>query len=309
MMVYLLFGFVVVLALVAISLFIRAGQREREEEVLLRLRASGSGDDAQALSLQAAPSQISNPILRVACHLIWRSGTELNPGTVARILWVLVALVPAVIFVFGWFIGLSAIAVFLAVGWGYLTSRAARRRAKIVEQMPSFLESSVRVLSAGNTLDEAFAASARESQDPIRPLFLSIGRQVRLGAPVEAVLMEMSEVHQLRELKVMALAASINRKYGGSLRNVLRSLIHAIRARDTAARELRALTAETRFSAMVLSVIPIILMVVIFLQNPGYYTGMWAQFGGRMLLIGSVALQVVGVLVIYRMMRSTEGPA
>src|SRR3546814_13368620 len=75
--------------------------------------------------------------------------------------------------------------------------------------------------------------------------------------------MQTAEIHQLRDLKVMALAASIKRKFGGSLRNVLRSLISGIRSRENAARELRALTSETRFSALVLAVIPIALMVFI----------------------------------------------
>src|SRR3546814_9139028 len=55
--------------------------------------------------------------------------------------------------------------------------------------------------------------------------------------------MQTAEIHQLRDLKVMALAASINRKFGGSLRNVLRSLISGIRSRENAARELRATSA------------------------------------------------------------------
>jgi tight adherence protein B len=118
--------------------------------------------------------------------------------------------------------------------------------------------------------------------------------------------MQMAEIHQLRDLKVMALAASINRKFGGSLRNVLRSLISGIRSRENAARELRALTSETRFSALVLAIIPIALMVFIVWQNPHYYVQMWADHKGRILLAGSLVMQVTGMLVIWRMMKSTE---
>ncbi|MFP5307579.1 MAG: type II secretion system F family protein [Gammaproteobacteria bacterium] len=291
----------------AIWLFVRAGEREREEEVLLRLRAMG-GDEA-AYAMQQGRGQIRNPLLRWACYLIWRTGSELSPDTVARILLVIAALAVVAVVVLGVFGGLWAIAILIAFGWAYLSRQAARRRARIAEQLPSFLEGVIRVLGAGNTLDEALAAAARESPDPIRPLFQSVSRQVRLGAPVEAVLMETAEIHRLRDLKVMALAAAINRKYGGSLRNVLRSLIQAVRARDTAARELRALTAETRFSAFMLSVIPVGLMLYIFAQNPDYYRTMWFDSVGRWLLIISVLLQVAGIFVIYRMMRSTEEPA
>lgn len=291
----------------AIWLFVSAGKREREEEILLRLRAMGGDEAAYVMPTDGA--QLRNPLLRWACHLVWRTGAELSADTVARILLVIVGLAVVAIVVLGWFGGLSAIAMLLAFGWAWLNRQGALRRARIVEQLPPFIESVIRVLGAGNTLDEALAASARESTDPIRPLFLSISRQVRLGAPIESVLMETAEIHRLRDLKVLALAAAINRKYGGSLRNLLRSLIQAVRARDSATRELRALTAETRFSAFVLSVIPVGLMVYIFAQNPDYYRAMWFDGVGRWLLIGSVAMQVTGVLFIYRMMRSTEEPA
>jgi tight adherence protein B len=121
--------------------------------------------------------------------------------------------------------------------------------------------------------------------------------------------METASIHQIRDIKVMALASAINRKYGGSLRNIIRSLIQTIRQRDSAARELRALTAETRFSAMVLSIVPVGLMLYIFAQNPTYYSQMWTDTSGRLMLIVSVIFQVVGVILIYRMMRSTEDGA
>ncbi|TJY56708.1 hypothetical protein E4T66_19300 [Sinimarinibacterium sp. CAU 1509] len=300
----LLFLVAVVAGGAAIALFIRAGQREREEEVLLRLRAMGSEENA-ALSVQMS-ARIGNPLVRWACHLVWRTGAELTPQTVGRILLVLMLLIPAALLILGWLGGMLAVALLLVIGWAYLNRMAALRRARIVEQLPNFLDAVIRVLAAGNTLDEALASAARESPDPSKQLFLSVSRQVRLGAAVETVLLETAEIHRLRELKVMALASAINRKYGGSLRNVLRSLIQAVRSRDSAARELRALTAETRFSAVVLSVIPVALTLFILVQNPDYYTNMWQDNVGRILLVVSILLQISGAAVIYRMMRSTE---
>jgi tight adherence protein B len=192
--------------------------------------------------------------------------------------------------------------------WGLLPPRPPPRRAKLLEQLPLYLESVMRVLSAGNTLEEALAASARESPEPLRPLMLSLGRQVRLGAPVEQVLMELGDIHRLRDFKVMALASGINRRYGGSLRDIFKSLVQAIRQREVASRELRALTAETRFSALVLSVVPVTISLYIYIQNPDYYSAMWVDLAGRVTLMASITLQVLGVFVIMNMMRSTEEP-
>ncbi|HEY1076948.1 MAG TPA: type II secretion system F family protein [Fontimonas sp.] len=303
MSLFVVFGIAVLLAAVAVWLFAHANLREHEEEVLLRLRATGSEPTVAGGRLDS--TQIRNPLLRWACHQVWRTGVELSQAAVGRILLAIIVLVVLAIALLGLFAGVSTAAVLLTLGWAWINHVADRRRALIVSQLPGFLEGVIRILGAGNTLDEAISSSAREAQHPIQPLFLSVGRQVRLGAPIESVLIETAEIHRLPDLKVMALAAAINRKYGGSLRNVLRSLIHAVRSRDTAARELRALTAETRFSAVVLSIIPAGLMLYIFAQNPSYYQVMWADGTGRWLLIFSVCMQLFGVFWIYRMMRST----
>ena len=79
-------------------------------------------------------------------------------------------------------------------------------------------------------------------------------------------------------------------------------------AQGARARELRALTAETRFSALVLGIIPVTLSLYIFTKNKDYYSGMWADPGGRWFLIASVLLQIFGVAILWRMMNSTGDP-
>jgi len=290
----------------AVFVLLRAGKGAQQNEALLRMRALG-GDEAVELSATGAnDARIKNPVLRWVCHALWRSGSEVAVETVEKILWGLLVAVPILLLLLGLFAGGTVIALVLVIGFLMLTGQAAARRGKIIQQLPDFLESTIRVLAAGNTFEESLVSAARESQEPLRSLFLSIGRQVRLGAPIENVLMEMGRIHKLRDIRVMALAASVNRKYGGSLKNIMRSLVQAVRSRDASARELRALTAETRFSAIVLSAVPVLLTLYILMVNRGYYVNMWADSTGRTLLIVSVALQLTGIVVIWRMMRANE---
>ncbi|MES2490307.1 MAG: type II secretion system F family protein [Pseudomonadota bacterium] len=307
-MIFAVLLFLVSLLLVgaAIVIMLRSGGDDKKKDALLRIRALGGDEVADLASPEADDNKIKNPILRWTCHILWRSGSEVEVETVQKILIGLGISIPLVLLIFGGFTGSFIIGVVLIVGFILLTRQAAARRQKIVGQLPDFLESTIRVLAAGNTLEESMASAARESAEPLRTLFLSISRQVRLGAPIENVLMETGRIHKLRDIRVMALAASVNRKYGGSLKNILRSLVQAIRSRDAAARELRALTAETRFSAVVLSTIPIALTLYILVVNRGYYVNMWADPSGRVMLIISMIMQLTGMVVIWRMMRSTE---
>ncbi len=105
------------------------------------------------------------------------------------------------------------------------------------------------------------------------------------------------------------MSARVNRRYGGSIRNMIKSLVQVIRARGTAARELRALTAETRFSALLLFLIPLAITLFILLRNPAFYNDMWSDGLGRLLLLAAAGLQLLGGLIIWRMLRATEAGA
>lgn len=299
-----LFVLTLAMAGIAIWLFMYIGKQERQEDILLRLRA---GDEAaSATSVLSEAAKVHNPVVRWACHLLWRAGAETEPRTVARILLVLAALVPVTLLLFKPITAILIMAAVVIVGMTVLTQRAAKRRAKIVEQMPGFLEGVMRVLAAGNTLEESMAAGARESQEPLKTLFLSVTRQARLGAPIDVALGEAADIHRIRDLRVLSLAANINRKYGGTLRNVFRSLISAIRTREAARRELRALTAETRFSALVLSLLPPAVGVFIYLQNRTYYNDILSTSSGKVIMGIAAGLQLLGMFFIWRMMKSTE---
>lgn len=232
----------------------------------------------------------------------------LDPESSGPLRWLLVCglLVIVITLSAGVLPGVVAFAILACGAWLWLMNRIAKRRAKILEQLPDFVEHMVRALAAGNSLEEALYSATADAEQPIRGLFLSVARQVRLGAPIEDVLDEAALIHDVNDVRVMAMAARVNRRYGGSLRRIFKSLVQAIRERDAAARELRALTAETRFSAVVLAVVPIGLSLYILSQNPDYYVDMWNQSTGRILLLLSVFLQASGVMVIWRMLRVAE---
>lgn len=298
-----IFVFAAVMAGTAIWLLVYADSRARRDEVVLRLRA---GEEPLIAAQTSRDPRLRNPLLRWACYVVWRAGSEAEPDTVAKVMWVLTAMIPVTFLIFGPLRGCIVLGFATVFGYGILRRQAARRRALIVSQMPGFIEAGLRVLQAGSTLEESLALAAADSPDPIKTVFQSVGRQVRLGAPVDQVLNEASDVHGVRYIKVIALAAAVNRRYGGSLRNIFRSLIGAIRSRDAAARELRALTAETRMSAVVLALIPALLTTYLFFQNRQFYFDMWESKGGRVALLVALGLQIAGVAVIYRMMSATE---
>ncbi len=288
----------------AVWLFAAAGSETRSRN--MRSRLQDIEDESEAVPTFRKPLDV--PILGGLYRLLWRGGVEIEPAALIR--WCLIAVVLGILLllILGALRGAVVIGLILLVGFFFIARRAAKRRMQIVDQLPGFLENVVRILTAGNTLEEAFATSARENPEPIKSLFVGVSRQVRLGAPLEQVLNEVGTVYRLRDLKVIGLAVSVNRRYGGSIRNVFRSLVQAIRQRGSAAKELRALTAETRFSAMVLAFVSIGLFAYMYLRNPHYYSQMLATTSGQLLLGLSGALMVAGAVIIWRMTNAMGDP-
>ncbi len=279
------------------------GQRAQAGQIDWAARVAGEGrglDPALSTSTPLASSQswFNRRLLR--------AGLDPNAPGVRRGVLIMSAIVLLVTLAFGLLLGSVVFLLLLSGLWLWMLNKEAKRKARILEQLPDFVEHIVRALSAGNSLEESLYSATADAENPIRELFVSVGRQVRLGAPIEDVLDQAAADHDLLDIRVIAMAARVNRRYGGSLKRIFKSLVQAIRERDAAARELRALTAETRFSAVVLGVVPIVLSLYILLQNPDYYVDMWGQSQGRSLLLFSVLLQVSGVAVIWRMLRTAE---
>jgi tight adherence protein B len=282
-------------------LFSVAQGRERSEEVMSRLQA-GADKGPDLVALDAPEMQI--PGMRWVSMLLWRTGSAMRPRSILLALLALLVLLALIFAAGGLLIGGFIAAGLLLVTYLFLVQRAARWRSRIIQQLPNFLENVIRVMSAGNSLEESVATAARECDAPLQPVFLSIGRQVKMGAPIDQVMSRAGDVYRLRDVKIMSLAAGVNRRYGGSLRGVLKSLILAIRQRGIAAKELRALTAETRFSAMVLVLVPVGLASYIYFSNPGFYADMWHDAIGKKVLIGGVVWMLAGIFIIWRMVNS-----
>lgn len=289
------------LLLLALGFFLKGRNRQAQDLVFQRLNVQDSGD----LNPGRIQDQVSNPLLRAIQYRFLQAGLDASPSSIMLSIPVFLGLSFLLCLSIGWLAGLLIAAAVLLIGHLFLLQRSATRLKAITTQLPDFMDRLLRPLIAGNTLEEAFAIATRESPDPVHSLFMTVARQVRYGAPLEDALERVANVHELTDLHALAMASRVHRKYGGSIRQMVKSLIHMTRSRETAAQELRALTAETRLSAWLLVAIPVSITAFILVRNPEYYNAMWSSPAGRMILIAGFVLQFIGAVVIWRMMRTS----
>jgi tight adherence protein B len=118
--------------------------------------------------------------------------------------------------------------------------------------------------------------------------------EARLGRPLEQALEECGARMNSKDFEWAVMAIRIQREVGGNLAELLSTVSETMISRERLRREVRALTAEGRMSAIVLGLLPAGLGVVMYMVNPDYMSVLFHNGLGKMMFFGSIVLAVFG---------------
>ncbi len=186
----------------------------------------------------------------------------------------------------------------------YISWRYQKRVQRMVEQLPQLLDHSVRSLKSGRTLADAVLGGIESVENPLKDAMGRVQRNVRMGVSLPESVSDFAEFYEQDEFRLFALGLKVNHRYGGNASELLENLIKMIREREQGARQLRAMTGETRMTAYVLGGLPILMVGYFIMVNPGYLMTMWNDDTGRTLLLVALAMDLTGTFAMWRMLRS-----
>jgi tight adherence protein B len=237
-------------------------------------------------------------------RLILQSGLTLG---VTRLL-VIVAVVSLVAFAATMllrdsFVEAGAAAALSATALPYLVLRMlrSRRQKKFAAQFPDTLDIIVRSLRAGHPVPIAIAMVGREMADPIGSEFGIVSDEITYGADLETAMRNLYARIGSDDLPLFVTAVAIQGSTGGNLGEILENLSGVIRQRFKMRRKIRALAAEARASASILSALPIGLFIVIQFVAPDFYASIWNEHLTKMLLGGAAVWMSFGNLIMFKM--------
>jgi tight adherence protein B len=192
-----------------------------------------------------------------------------------------------------WLLWAALFALLAPVGAKLIVSmRTSKRRARFADQVDDTVQLVAGSLRAGHGLNRSLAAVASDAEDPTSEELARVVNEVRLGRNLSDALAITAKRMQSDDFEWVAQAIAINQETGGNLAEVLDQVGKTIRDRNEIRRQVRALSAEGRLSAIVLVALPIVVFLFLIVVQPTYFNAFFQN------PLGIVALVVAGILLI-----------
>lgn len=167
-------------------------------------------------------------------------------------------------------------------------------------QLPEALDLLARAMRSGHALTSGLEMIGKEMGDPIRSEFAATVDEINLGLTLKEAMDNLCERVPLSDLRFFAIAILVQKETGGNVAEILDNISRLIRERIQFKRQVKALTAEGRYSAAVLIALPIFMFIYIYITNYDYLSMLWTEKLGHYLLFGAIVMQIVGAYIIKR---------
>jgi len=201
--------------------------------------------------------------------------------------------------------GLISLAL-VAAPFLFLRFKINRKAGLVEKQLPDVMELLARSLRAGHTLPSAIELASKETGDPLGVELKMAYEEQRLGISMSEALRHMAERVDSADLRYFVTAVLVQAETGGNLAEIMEKIGFLIRDRLRVKGKIRALTAEGRLSAVVLTLIPIGLFLVLYFVNNSYVMTLLTHPTGRkMITIGMVSI-VLGIISMKKIINQVR---
>lgn len=203
----------------------------------------------------------------------------------------------------GMLVGVVFAVVSVLATRAFVNFKAGRRRSKFANQLSDTLQLLAGSLRAGYSVMQAVDAVSREAESPTAEEFRRLVVETRLGRDLTEALHSMRERVGNEDFEWVVQAIGINREVGGDLAEVLDTVGHTIRERNQIRRQVKALSAEGKLSAIVLVALPFGVGFMIMLTNPSYLAVLTQSLVGWIMLGTAAVMLMIGTFWLTKIVK------
>ena len=187
--------------------------------------------------------------------------------------------------------------------FGYVWFKRMKRFGKFEQGLPEALDLMVSALRVGHSFTAAMGLVTRECPDPVGSEFRVAFEEQNFGLDLRTALDHLTTRVPLQDLKIACTAILIQRESGGNLAEVLDKTAHVIRERFRLRKQVLVHTAQGRLTGWILTLLPIVLGIGMYLVNPDTISLLWTREIGIKLMCGAGASLLIGSVIIQKIVR------
>lgn len=200
-------------------------------------------------------------------------------------------------------VGLLAMAVSFFLPPYFLRFQANRRRKAFENALPDVLQLISGALSAGLSLAQAVDTVVREGPEPIASEFKRVLVEARIGMSIEDAFDGVAQRFESKDFAWSVMAIRIQRQVGGNLAELLNTVAGTMRERAYLRRQVRTLSAEGRFSAIILCAMPPLFCLYLYLSDRDFLDPFLHDPRGWVLLGVGILLMSLGTFSMSRLVK------
>ncbi len=200
------------------------------------------------------------------------------------------------------------VALLIGVGVAAMPLLYLRRKRRqwlklLGEQLPYLIDLLRSALESGHTMLRALQMAGQNLPEPISGELRLIIEQVQLGMTLPLALEAMYQRAPVEELGFLVAAVRVQTDVGNSLAEVFEHVSEGMRNRQRAEHQLRALTAQSRASAVIVTLLPFIVLAAFSVINPAYSRPLFHNEYGIKMLETAIVLDTIAYFVMRRIAR------
>jgi len=180
----------------------------------------------------------------------------------------------------------------------FVFNKRKRRFKKFETELPDALGLMVSALRVGHSLNSALSLVSRECPDPVSTEFRICYDEQNYGLELRTAMDNLVTRVPMQDLRIVATAILIQKESGGNLAEVLEKTAQVIRERFRLKRQIMTHTAQGRLTGLILTLLPVVLGVLLYMVSPDSISLLWKRPVGVKLLYASGIMTTIGGFII-----------
>lgn len=178
-----------------------------------------------------------------------------------------------------------------------------RRSTKFVDQMVDGMTMMANGVKAGLSVQQCMERIHANMPNPISQEFGLVLSQIRIGRSLSEALTELGQRIPKQDVEMFVTAINILQETGGNMGETFQTIVYVIRERQKVEKKIEALTAQGVTQGTIIVMVPFVLMLILYLMDPNYVTPLFNTTLGLIALVGVLALQVIGGMMMRKVIK------